>query len=205
MVCVRCSPFTHLLFVQCKQNQILSIESHTVIILLSQLQNRYHPWNQHGTSKICHPKQESHLPTIQFSGVNTRFNAVSGRVNIILSTLGHRFSGGSPRKKNLHLPRWGVPCSVDKPDEDRFISKMFLRGDSVILVLRNPKSLGNGGWKGGGNGVFLVNWLYRSPIERGNLWSHLGKVGNAWTQNSVLGRDIGYCSQEGKVVKLQEA
>lgn len=23
--------------------------------------------------------------------------------------------------------------------EDRFISKMFLRGDSVILVLRNPK------------------------------------------------------------------
>ncbi|CAK9092250.1 Probable small nuclear ribonucleoprotein Sm D2 (Sm-D2) (snRNP core protein D2) [Durusdinium trenchii] len=25
--------------------------------------------------------------------------------------------------------------------EDRFISKMFLRGDSVILVLRNPKPL----------------------------------------------------------------
>jgi hypothetical protein len=23
--------------------------------------------------------------------------------------------------------------------QDRFISKMFLRGDSVILVLRNPK------------------------------------------------------------------
>ena len=26
--------------------------------------------------------------------------------------------------------------------QDRFISKMFLRGDSVILVLRNPKHLG---------------------------------------------------------------
>lgn len=25
--------------------------------------------------------------------------------------------------------------------QDRFISKMFLRGDSVILVLRNPKPL----------------------------------------------------------------
>jgi small nuclear ribonucleoprotein D2 len=24
-------------------------------------------------------------------------------------------------------------------NKDRFISKMFLRGDSVILVLRNPK------------------------------------------------------------------
>ncbi|CAK8996218.1 unnamed protein product [Durusdinium trenchii] len=26
-------------------------------------------------------------------------------------------------------------------NKDRFISKMFLRGDSVILVLRNPKPL----------------------------------------------------------------
>ncbi|KAE8751209.1 hypothetical protein FOCC_FOCC002037 [Frankliniella occidentalis] len=32
-----------------------------------------------------------------------------------------------------------VLCGVGKPvNKDRFISKMFLRGDSVILVLRNP-------------------------------------------------------------------
>jgi len=27
---------------------------------------------------------------------------------------------------------------VDGPFQDRFISKMFLRGDSVIIVLKNP-------------------------------------------------------------------
>lgn len=30
-------------------------------------------------------------------------------------------------------------CALRKSRQDRFISKMFLRGDSVILVLRNPK------------------------------------------------------------------
>jgi len=31
--------------------------------------------------------------------------------------------------------------SVSKPvNKDRYISKMFLRGDSVILVLKNPKA-----------------------------------------------------------------
>ncbi|XP_014275536.1 probable small nuclear ribonucleoprotein Sm D2 isoform X1 [Halyomorpha halys] len=37
------------------------------------------------------------------------------------------------------LPRTGKGKKKAKPvNKDRFISKMFLRGDSVILVLRNP-------------------------------------------------------------------
>mmetsp|Transcript_4497 Transcript_4497/g.8407 ORF Transcript_4497/g.8407 Transcript_4497/m.8407 type:complete len:110 (+) Transcript_4497:137-466(+) len=37
-------------------------------------------------------------------------------------------------------PKTGKGQKKAKPvNKDRFISKMFLRGDSVILVLRNPK------------------------------------------------------------------
>eukprot|EP00295_Goniomonas_pacifica_P017762 CAMPEP_0175859930 /NCGR_PEP_ID=MMETSP0107_2-20121207/30537_1 /TAXON_ID=195067 ORGANISM="Goniomonas pacifica, Strain CCMP1869" /NCGR_SAMPLE_ID=MMETSP0107_2 /ASSEMBLY_ACC=CAM_ASM_000203 /LENGTH=110 /DNA_ID=CAMNT_0017176621 /DNA_START=14 /DNA_END=346 /DNA_ORIENTATION=+ len=37
-------------------------------------------------------------------------------------------------------PKAGKGKKKAKPvNKDRFISKMFLRGDSVILVLRNPK------------------------------------------------------------------
>lgn len=37
------------------------------------------------------------------------------------------------------VPRPGKGKKKSKPvNKDRFISKMFLRGDSVILVLRNP-------------------------------------------------------------------
>eukprot|EP01123_Difflugia_compressa_P012645 TRINITY_DN5500_c0_g1_i1.p1 TRINITY_DN5500_c0_g1~~TRINITY_DN5500_c0_g1_i1.p1 ORF type:complete len:123 (+),score=35.29 TRINITY_DN5500_c0_g1_i1:43-411(+) len=37
------------------------------------------------------------------------------------------------------VPKAGKGQSKAKPiNKDRFISKMFLRGDSVILVLRNP-------------------------------------------------------------------
>ncbi|PRW50785.1 small nuclear ribonucleo Sm D2 [Chlorella sorokiniana] len=38
------------------------------------------------------------------------------------------------------IPKTGKGAKASKPvNKDRFISKMFLRGDSVILVLRNPK------------------------------------------------------------------
>ena len=38
------------------------------------------------------------------------------------------------------VPKTGKGTKKAKPvNKDRFISKMFLRGDSVILVLRNPK------------------------------------------------------------------
>jgi small nuclear ribonucleoprotein D2 len=38
------------------------------------------------------------------------------------------------------VPKTGKGAAKAKPvNKDRFISKMFLRGDSVILVLRNPK------------------------------------------------------------------
>jgi hypothetical protein len=38
------------------------------------------------------------------------------------------------------VPKSGRGKKGSRPvNRDRFISKMFLRGDSVILVLRNPK------------------------------------------------------------------
>ena len=38
------------------------------------------------------------------------------------------------------VPKSGKGKKGSKPvNKDRFISKMFLRGDSCILVLRNPK------------------------------------------------------------------
>lgn len=38
------------------------------------------------------------------------------------------------------VPKKGKGAAGSKPvNKDRFISKMFLRGDSVIMVLRNPK------------------------------------------------------------------
>jgi len=36
------------------------------------------------------------------------------------------------------VPRTGKGKKAKPVNKDRFISKMFLRGDSVILVLRNP-------------------------------------------------------------------
>lgn len=37
------------------------------------------------------------------------------------------------------IPKSGRGKKAQPVNRDRFISKMFLRGDSVILVLRNPK------------------------------------------------------------------
>merc|ERR1711997_700220 len=43
------------------------------------------------------------------------------------------------------LPKTGKGAKKAKPvNKDRFISKMFLRGDSVILVLRNPNNPAGG-------------------------------------------------------------
>jgi len=40
----------------------------------------------------------------------------------------------------LQIPKTGKGKKKALPvNKDRFISKMFLRGDSVIIVLRNPK------------------------------------------------------------------
>lgn len=40
----------------------------------------------------------------------------------------------------LQAPKTGKGKKKANPvNKDRFISKMFLRGDSVIIVLRNPK------------------------------------------------------------------
>ena len=47
----------------------------------------------------------------------------------------------APRSRAFsQVPRTGKGQKKAKPvHKDRFITKMFLRGDSVILVLRNPK------------------------------------------------------------------
>ena len=38
------------------------------------------------------------------------------------------------------VPKTGKGKKGSRPvNKDRFVTKMFLRGDSVILVLRNPK------------------------------------------------------------------
>ncbi|EFJ47345.1 hypothetical protein VOLCADRAFT_81522 [Volvox carteri f. nagariensis] len=38
------------------------------------------------------------------------------------------------------IPKTGKGSKGSRPvNKDRFVSKMFLRGDSVIMVLRNPK------------------------------------------------------------------
>jgi len=43
------------------------------------------------------------------------------------------------REMWTEVPKTGKGQAKAKPvNKDRFISKMFLRGDSVILVLRNP-------------------------------------------------------------------
>uniref|UniRef100_A0A8I5TYI4 Small nuclear ribonucleoprotein Sm D2 n=1 Tax=Pongo abelii TaxID=9601 RepID=A0A8I5TYI4_PONAB len=43
------------------------------------------------------------------------------------------------------VPKSGKGKKKSKPvNKDRYISKMFLRGDSVIVVLRNPLIAGNG-------------------------------------------------------------
>merc|ERR1719183_653733 len=43
------------------------------------------------------------------------------------------------KEMGTEVPKTGKGKKKSKPvNKDRFISKMFLRGDSVILVLRNP-------------------------------------------------------------------
>lgn len=38
------------------------------------------------------------------------------------------------------IPKTGKGKKASQPvNKDRFVSKMFLRGDSVVMVLRNPK------------------------------------------------------------------
>lgn len=47
----------------------------------------------------------------------------------------------------MQIPKSGKGKQGAKPvNKDRFVSKMFLRGDSVILVLRNPKWFRNICW-----------------------------------------------------------
>jgi len=54
------------------------------------------------------------------------------------------------RSQNRDLLHFFLGKKKSKPvNKDRFISKMFLRGDSVILVVRNPMASSGGGGGGG--------------------------------------------------------
>ncbi|XP_028082179.1 small nuclear ribonucleoprotein Sm D2-like isoform X1 [Camellia sinensis] len=52
------------------------------------------------------------------------------------------------REMWTEVPKTGKGKKKAQPvNKDRFISKMFLRGDSVIIVLRNPKYVQAGMWR----------------------------------------------------------
>ncbi|KAH8096366.1 hypothetical protein JL720_3734 [Aureococcus anophagefferens] len=58
-----------------------------------------------------------------------------------LSLLLHSMKSNSQNAKEVwtEIPKTGKGKKKSKPvNKERYISKMFLRGDSVILVLRNP-------------------------------------------------------------------
>ena len=81
------------------------------------------------------------------------------------------------------VPKTGKGKKKSKPvNKDRFISKMFLRGDSVILVLRNPLATAKwspwtfcalGSWEFGPCVIALaglVGWTKSMSLEYGLIW-----------------------------------
>ncbi|KAK7818847.1 putative small nuclear ribonucleoprotein sm d2 [Quercus suber] len=62
------------------------------------------------------------------------------RIGGLSSVLVLRKSQKAPFLFHDEVPKTGKGKKKAHPvNKDRFISKMFLRGDSVIIVLRNPK------------------------------------------------------------------
>lgn len=60
---------------------------------------------------------------------------------------------------SMQVPKTGKGKKKAQPvNKDRFISKMFLRGDSVIIVLRNPK------WD------VLRRWEFQGFVEMNSVW-----------------------------------
>jgi hypothetical protein len=52
----------------------------------------------------------------------------------------HRYTAKQVRRLCVQIPKTGKGKKASQPvNKDRFVSKMFLRGDSVVMVLRNPK------------------------------------------------------------------
>jgi hypothetical protein len=51
-----------------------------------------------------------------------------------------RYTAEQARRPCVQIPKTGKGKKASQPvNKDRFVSKMFLRGDSVVMVLRNPK------------------------------------------------------------------
>ena len=78
-----------------------------------------------------HPKSHSNIDQLQ---KNTNFNHTTKcRLLEDVKEMWTEFSkGGKGRKKGQSM------------NKDRYVSKMFLRGDSVILVVSNPAALSAG-------------------------------------------------------------
>ena len=78
-----------------------------------------------------------------------RVKAFDRHCNMVLENVKERWTearavrrgaAGPALTRSPQVPRTGKGQKKAKPvHKDRFITKMFLRGDSVILVLRNPK------------------------------------------------------------------
>ncbi|URD77997.1 Phenylalanine ammonia-lyase [Musa troglodytarum] len=81
---------------------------------------------------------QSHINNTSSVGINMNNKKLLGRVrafdrhcNMVLENV---------REMWTEIPKTGKGKKKALPvNKDRFISKMFLRGDSVIIVLRNPK------------------------------------------------------------------
>ena len=62
-----------------------------------------------------------------------RVKAFDRHLNMVLEDVKEMWS---------EIPRAGKGQKKSKPvTKDRYINKMFLRGDSVILVLKNPRAM----------------------------------------------------------------
>ena len=73
-------------------------------------------------------------------------STVSPSTAVTSPQLTHQIMARLPLLTTVCMLPWKPPLVLQaKPvNKDRYISKMFLRGDSVILVLRNPLATAQG-------------------------------------------------------------
>lgn len=90
------------------------------------------------------------------------------------------------REMWTEVPKTGKGKKKALPvNKDRFISKMFLRGDSVIIVLRNPKWVI---WSCIQDCLFATSLLVMSK----RLWLRLTRISYIWWFSVVVGVVMDY-------------
>mmetsp|Transcript_32043 Transcript_32043/g.53834 ORF Transcript_32043/g.53834 Transcript_32043/m.53834 type:complete len:107 (-) Transcript_32043:331-651(-) len=100
------------------------------------------------------PKLESEMDSFTTGPLSLLTMSVKSNTQVLINCRNNRKILGRVKAFDRHcnmvlenvkemwteIPKTGKGQKKAKPvNKDRFISKMFLRGDSVILVLRNPK------------------------------------------------------------------